>query len=45
MHNDLMHLPKFLESFPYADHKIFINDSHILTDLQLSGEHDLETIR
>ena len=45
MHNDLMHLPKFLESLAYADDKIFINDSHILTDLQLSCEHDLETIR
>ena len=41
--NNLLHLPKFSESLTYADDTVFINHSHVLTDLQLSCESDLET--
>ena len=43
--NNLLHLPKFSKSLTYADDTVFINHSHVLTDLQLSCESDLETIK
>ena len=43
--NNILHLPEFTESLAYADDTVFINDSQVLTELQLCCESDLETIR